>query len=150
MNYYKASQRKDNQWDYTCQNDGHIWPVGYCSMRPLKDCEQESVPWLPKEAWDKYKLEILARKEKYHDHGHATPEEACNCYKEYMMDTSLRLYIPTPEQLESMDTQHKCEVCKDWTSCMAELDHQHWHLCQKHLNRETVEKLYSVAECWSS
>ena len=30
MNYYGPRQRKDGKWDYTCRNDGHIWPVGYC------------------------------------------------------------------------------------------------------------------------
>lgn len=32
MNYYDARQRKtDKKWDYTCMNDGRIWPVGYCA-----------------------------------------------------------------------------------------------------------------------
>lgn len=35
MNYYQPREiRRDGEgtgrWHYTCQNDGRIWPVGYC------------------------------------------------------------------------------------------------------------------------
>ena len=30
VNYYSARVREDGKWDYTCQNDNRVWPVGYC------------------------------------------------------------------------------------------------------------------------
>lgn len=46
MNYYEARQRSDGSgWHYTCENDGQIWPVGYCrdhephpTAQEAKDC----------------------------------------------------------------------------------------------------------------
>lgn len=32
MNHYAPRQHAvTKRWDYTCANDGRIWPVGYCS-----------------------------------------------------------------------------------------------------------------------
>ena len=32
MNYYEARKREsDGRWDYTCMNDGRIWPIGNCA-----------------------------------------------------------------------------------------------------------------------
>lgn len=42
MNYYKARQREsDGRWDYTCQNDGRVWSVGYC--RKYKEWTKEQM-----------------------------------------------------------------------------------------------------------
>jgi hypothetical protein len=33
VNYYDARKRQsDGRWDFTCMNDGEIWPVGYCAQ----------------------------------------------------------------------------------------------------------------------
>lgn len=35
MNHYAArevsSGTNEGRWDYTCQRDGQVWPIGYCS-----------------------------------------------------------------------------------------------------------------------
>ena len=31
MNYFAPRQLKNGLWHYTCQNDGIVWPVGYCA-----------------------------------------------------------------------------------------------------------------------
>jgi hypothetical protein len=151
MNYYAARQRKDGKWDYTCSNDGDIWPVGYCNTGILsKGPETEPEGSFYRMSEIEWKS-ICDNKEKYHDHGHKTAEEACKCYKNYLLDNALRFHRPTEEQKQKMDTQHKCKICSDWTQNMAELDLQHWYLCEKHLNRETVEKLFgNIGESWSS
>jgi hypothetical protein len=140
MNYYDARQRQsDGKWDYSVMNDGHVHPAGYCSTWPVKNCEKnETVVWLPKEEWDKHRKEIFAKQEKYHDHGHATHEEACECYRQYLLDSSLRFHEPEKE----LDTQYKCEICGAWTQCYAIVEMSQWNLCKEHLNRESVEKLF--------
>lgn len=133
MNHFKARQRKDGRWDYTCRNDNYIFPVGYCDeYRPLDD----RFPADP--VYD-------ANKDKHHTSGHATPEEARECYNRYLLDQQLRL------NLESTDTQRRCQVCQEWTSLFADLDCHIYELCEKHNNREEVEKLFKgVGEIWSS
>lgn len=44
MNRYNARQRQDNgKWDYTCMNDGRIWPAGYCGeLEHSHDTAQEA------------------------------------------------------------------------------------------------------------
>jgi hypothetical protein len=131
VNYYAARQReKTKKWDYTCRNDGRIWPVGYCAGRHVE------VLQVPED-----------EREPYHDHGHETAEEARECYKHYQLDNELHLDIKMASQ------QRKCEAdgCGAWTQGMARVGgHVSFVLCDEHRNRENVEKLYSVGESWTS
>ncbi len=144
MNYYGPRQREsDKRWDYTCRNDGHIWPVGYC-----RKYEEWWVRFEEQFGHRPNQDEIdrcIANQHKYHSEGHATDDEACACYREYLLDHHLRL------GLECSDAQYKCKVCGAWTSLYAEVDMRHWTLCEQHNNREEVEKLFGkVGEIWSS
>jgi hypothetical protein len=77
--------------------------------------------------------------------GHATEQEAQDCYKRYLLDHRLNL------DMTMNDTQRKCCICGEWTQKAAEIDNgQIWDLCDAHRNRETVEKLFSVGESISS
>src|SRR5437879_128061 len=77
--------------------------------------------------------------------GHQTQEEAYECYKKYELDHHLHLDV------ESHDTQHKCEICEGWTQKGAEVGHGRlWWLCDAHRNRETVEGLFGVGYTISS
>lgn len=135
MNYFQASQRKDDKWDFTCSNDGRKWPVGYCS--PFRDYnEKERKELLMSDAWY---ADHLKHKGKYHDCGHDTAEQAAECYKQYVLDHDLRL------DGKDADAQRKCEVCQAWTSGFAMLDYEMWFLCDKHRTRESVEKLYKAS-----
>lgn len=136
MNYY-GPRETDGRWDYTCRNDGHIWPVGYCraykefdtSIIPVSEAEQE---------------EYRATAHKHHSDGHATEEEACECYKQYLLDHKLRFGTMSDQQL-------RCKVCEEWTQNYAEVDCQTWNLCDKHNSRETVEALMEApGVIWSS
>ena len=138
MNYYKARQRKDGRWDYTCMNDGHILPVGYCS--PYREPNGE---WY----WNQNSIKkYQAEKEFHHEDGHATEDEACECYRKYLLDTTLLLGHC------SASTQHKCRVCDKWTNRYATVDGGHiYNLCEEHNNRVEVEKLFEApGEIWSS
>ena len=143
MNYYKARQRKDGRWDYTCMNDGHIWPIGYCSK--YVDPMDYNFPGHEVFQTEHHLAKARANKDKHHEDGHATADEACDCYRRYLLDEKIRLGG------HHENTQHKCVVCGEWTEMYADVNYQFWDLCEKHNNRQEVEKLFeSVGECWSS
>lgn len=137
MNYYKARQRQtDGRWDYTVGNDGHVRPVGYCGKFSDK---------YPFHVSEEYLNEIRATAHKHHTDGHATAEEACECYRQYLLDHHLRL------KGDWKDTQHQCEACGAWTSLYAEIDMRYYNLCEQHNNLEEVEKRFEApGEIWSS
>lgn len=101
--------------------------------------------WGDADRWQKSKNEAEAFKHKYHTNGHATLEEACECYKSYQLDHSLRM-----DQVTS-STMHKCQVCGTWTQAIATVGPWlHFYLCDDHRNREEVAKLFSIGESWGS
>lgn len=146
MNYYQARKREtDGRWDFTCRNDDQIWPVGYCrAYRPFTGNELWMVGGAEHAAYENAKEEPF--KDKYHEDGHATADEAADCYRLYVLDHRIRL------NEEAADEQRKCEVCGEWTTLRASVDHgAGWPLCVLHNNREEVEKLYpAVSQIWSS
>lgn len=136
MNTLKPMQRKnDLKWDYTCNGI----PTGYC--RPYRD--MSDIPMS-----ENRRAQFQAMAHKHHDHGHETAQEAADCYKDYLMDHRLQF------SRGSNNTQRKCKVCGEWTQKWAQIDaYEIMHLCDKHLNRESVEKLYTLSgedEMWSS
>lgn len=43
MNYHEARKLKDKSgWHFTCMNDGHIWPEGYCRDHDPHPTRQEA------------------------------------------------------------------------------------------------------------
>lgn len=150
MNYYGALQRKDTlRWDYTKTNDGKTWPVGYCrgwEERTEEELIEKFGTVLGKGIYKDQEKE-RPDKDRYHVDGHETKAEACECYKQYVLDHHMRL-----DAGQSPDTQHRCEVagCEGWTQTHAVVDMHPFYLCDEHRNRETLEKLYSVGESWSS
>lgn len=123
MNYYEPRQRQsDQRWDFTCQNDDHVWSVGYCRAY-RSDYDRESFA------------------DKYHADGHETAEAAAECYRQFVLDQHLRLMG------EGRPGEHRqCEVCGEMTSLFAEIRNGSiWPLCKAHNNRETVAGLYSEA-----
>lgn len=142
MNYFSARQRQDERWDYTCMH-GQIYPVGYC--RPWRDWTDEE---LARIGWSRDHPGLVRDRDfahKHHGDGHTTSEEACECYKEYLLDHDLHL------MKEDGDTQRRCEVCGRWTQLYAVLKMHVWYLCEEHNSREAVEKLFPTpGEIWSS
>ena len=115
MNYFGARQREsDRRWDFTQKRDGSIWPVGYCSG----------------------KSEFSGS----HEDGHASADEACACYRKYLLETSARF----DEDRAASNTQHRCEApdCTEWTSGVGMVDDTYrWWLCAQHRTHEMLEKL---------
>ena len=141
MRLYTTLQRKDGRFDFTCQHDNRAFPVGYCAAYQ-EWSENDPIPVSP------YLIEEHARfKDKRHYYGHATRKGALACYRQYPVDHKLTLNI------KNDDTQHKCQVCGEWTNLSARLDMDHWDLCPEHNNREEIEKLYELSpdiQIWSS
>ena len=147
MNHYKARQREtDGRWDYTSGNPREgVHPVGYC--RAWKPQDPNASWMLPGEA-EQENAEMAPFVHKFHTDGHATSEEACDCYREYLLDHRLRLHDPPLDP----STLNKCVVCGAYTAGLAELNFEHWWLCDEHRNRTEVEKLVPKGEreAWSS
>lgn len=67
--------------------------------------------------------------------GHATKEEAEECYRKYLLNNKLHL------DRKREDTKQKCVVCGEWTQSYAEVDMEQWPLCDSHRTKEHVDKL---------
>lgn len=149
MRYYDARQREhDGRWDYTCRHDDRIYPVGYCAgFRPYK---ADDVVVRSEEHARELNAELEPFREKYHTDGHATPEEARACYREYLLDQRLRFVRwehTTPSGEEVLPgTLSLCNAdgCTEYTPHYAAIrgTMESWYLCDDHLDRETVEALY--------
>lgn len=142
MNYLAPLQRQsDGKWDYT--RNGH--PTGYChAYRPF---EKKDL-WIfcnSQEAMDRENEKLGKYAEKYHACGHDTKEEACACYRQYLLDNLIRY------DGKDMSSQQKCEVCGEWTQRFAHGPYEIVVLCDKHCNREDLEKVFhEVGIGWES
>lgn len=180
MNYYGARKREsDGRYDYTCMNDRQIWPIGYChAIRPF-DREFVAQLWggysaggSPEEIrkYADYLEERIAESKKNHDDdvakfgkhyhidGHATEEEACDCYRRYVLDHNVKMWMK-PLDDDRRDLHRKCGhgvqgetslTCGKWTMNLCEVG-QWWNvfLCDEHMNQETIEKIYPKIS-WST
>ncbi len=77
--------------------------------------------------------------------GHKTQEEACEHYKEYLLDQAT-YHGPKKQEWP----KNKCELdgCNNEATHMATCGGSHcWEFCASHCNRESVAKVLSVG--WS-
>jgi hypothetical protein len=92
----------DGSW--ACYNQDRVL-LGYCLPpkmlgRPVEGLTwaeacmdvaiSHAIPYLDKDEWERDRLLRLANAEKFHFHGHATEEEAIECYQEFLRDFSER------------------------------------------------------------
>jgi hypothetical protein len=78
--------------------------------------------------------------------GHATPEEAREHYRLYLLDTARYDGV-------SKDEQRKCEKCGEWTQGYVHipLSMERHVLCDNHRNRETLDAvMHRVGQSMSS
>lgn len=141
MNHSCAMQRKDGRWVYT--RNGRPW--GYCQ-------EYAQIPadakYLPAKMIAEHNAKMEPLKAKFHTDGHATEEEACECYKRFLLDTQLRLAKSEPENASQ---QNRCRVCGKFTACYATVGpYRMFILCPEHQTRECVASLLKVGESWES
>lgn len=142
MNYYGPLQRKDTKrWDYTRTNDGDACPVGYCAG--WKD-KETLIEQLGEEAGNQLHAEREPYQNNFHTNGHVSAEDACECYKQFLLDFCLRL------DKSFTDAQKKCEACGAWTQKFAEVKMRLFVLCDEHRNRQEIEKRLSIGTSISS
>ena len=131
MNYYDARQIQGGpnagKWHYTCRNDDLIYPVGHCGLYiDCPTCEDRM---------HNPDCELCKGHGCINNPspcpGHDTSEGACEHYREYLLDNARF------DQLNE-SSQHKCEICGDWTQKLASVpsDSIYHDLCDKHCNRE--------------
>lgn len=150
MNHDAPRQRiEDSRWDYTSSNPRYgTHPIGYC--RPWSDPRE----WehIPEPEREREHARLAPFQDRYHTDGHETAEEACACYKAYLLD--LRLRLRRWESEEPPQTLYLCAAsgCGEHTAHRADVGGlgPSWPLCEIHLNRETVSGLLTVGESWHS
>ena len=149
MNYYEALQRAtDKRWDYTRRNDGRTSPIGYC-----RGWDESTEERLVARLGDFGKMTFVeqegrrAHQGRYHEDGHETSDEACECYKRYLLDNDVNLEFGTTE-----DTQHRCEYegCEAWTQTVAMVNSRTYNLCDDHRNLKSLEDVVVVGSSISS
>jgi hypothetical protein len=155
MNYYAAREIADangkpsGRYHFTCENDGRIWPVGYCASRwGCPSCKGLSGKLRPDVACATCGSTGLVPADPL-CLGHASAEEAREHYRQYLLDCRLHLGSCPETEL------HKCEFpdgCETFTRHSLTVDHgSTWYLCDEHRLRSVVGRLYpEVGEIWSS
>lgn len=117
MAWYQPLERKDGGFDYTCTNGAGTFPIGFCmslGARPFYSLPYSDISDVVKglyrdEAhWEAEKTKYAAHLHRYHDHGHATAEEASACYR--LFEVLLHSRRRTDESV-----QLKCGTCGNWT-----------------------------------
>lgn len=140
MKHYQPRQRlSDGRWDYCCED----MPTGYCC--PFFDWrETPALAHMDFSDEDPKVVAMIANRDKHHTNGHETSEEACECYRQYLLDH--RVHELTADEARA------CEECGEWTDHLVEIvNFQIMHLCEKHSSREFVEKFARrVGESWVS
>ena len=79
--------------------------------------------------------------------GHDTKEEAVSHYTQYQLDKTIHF------SKSNLNCPKPCMVCKEPTVKFAEIGSgigQFYILCEKHFNREELEKLHKVPETFIS
>jgi hypothetical protein len=151
VNYYAARQRlSDGRWNYTMTNDGRTQAVGYCcAYRPFGADDLLAIFCGDAGRMAQENEEHGRHAGKYHSDGHASSEEACDCYRKYLLDHQSRLHALCKDDAEEL---HRCAICNDWCANMGKVGHlSHWFLCDAHLTQQSLEELFpSVGESWSS
>ena len=145
MTYDAPRQKQDGTWGYTSMNDGSIWAIGYC--KPFDEWCENSINAVfngDKEEYEQYITPYRLAKDKFHDGGHLTAEEACECYKNYVLDFNLRYY----DDEENARQPYKCEYpkCKSYTSGGIRIIEsiQNFDLCQEHRNKNCISELLKI------
>ncbi len=138
MRHYSAKQRQsDGRWDYTCDNR----PEGYCGAFE-RFWPEDASPEIP--GYAEARADALAHRDKYHTDGHATAQEACECYKRYLLDNRTRFHVMS-------DQMRKCAACGAWTDRYAQVGgYQIFALCESHCQAATLASLLTVGESWQS
>lgn len=113
MRHTRALQRQsDGRWDMATTAGGQSYGVGFCGGKLVT-----------------YGLAPVSDGD-YHTDGHATKEEAEDCYRRYLATTAILGMFE--------DTQMRCKVCEAWTQHYAQIQDTVYTLCPDHQTYEDV------------
>lgn len=117
MAWYRPLQRRDGRWDYVCTNSAGTFAIGYCfnGEKPFYSLTWDELADVVKDLygndparWEEEKAKHAPRLANYHNTGHATAEEACECYRRYDV-------LEHSHRHDDEDAQKKCAICGEWT-----------------------------------
>ena len=139
---HKCARQRDNEerrWFYTTKAGGHTWAIGYCAGPPDPDGGQ----LIGLAFWEQWLKQCEPFKDKFHDDGHATAEEAAECYRQHLLDLRSRYDV-------TLGDYNPCLECGELTNKAAQVEGWHtFRLCALHLTPEVVAKHFEVlGESW--
>jgi hypothetical protein len=149
---YGVRERIDDQgnatgtWEFGCDVDGQWYSVGYCV--PWEEVTAQEIT----EKYGSYYVPAMLQaqekkrqfKDKYHPGGHRTREEACACYREFLLDQALsrRSIVGT------LCNDETCDVpsCLERPSVEVEFYplNVFLYLCQDHDTRGSISSLFPL------
>lgn len=145
MKYYAARQREGGRWDYTVEQDLGISKVGYCvgpfeSMWPDYTPEEFAKTPLARlmqfSLYQDWRTERLPLAHKYHADGHDTKDQACECFREFLLDHSVDYNLAGHgnglrpcEALDCQNTTRRAVLYNNF---------YHFWLCDEHRTRDVV------------
>lgn len=147
MNHYAARQQQSTLlWHYTCANGDNIYPVGNCGRyRLCAACDGRCSDCLACQGNGVVLAPTVERCP-----GHVTAEEACEHYRQGLLDEALF----SKKSIEEAWPQRKCEAdCDRVATHVARTPGRHYarhEFCEAHCTREELSRLVTVGECWSS
>ena len=152
MRYYMARELRDSVgnatglFHYTVSHNEDVHPVGYCAGWTY---DTPAPRWMGagmEEMLRKERERALPFREKFHTNGHRSRDEACGCYRAFLLD------LRTTYDGRFDDRQEKCLACHAWTQGYATVEGTEvFVLCDAHRDRGTLETLYhGIGERWRS
>lgn len=139
---YQPRRRADDQrWEMTVGSDEEGWchPTGYCAGTFAKlypEQRSEAIrAMMPGEAHEaayqaeRQKAEKFAAR--FHDYGHATADEAQECYDRFLVEMMRRT-------MQERDVQRRCYVCGEWTQNRVDMLYEMLIVCDTHNTPEGI------------
>ena len=140
MKHYYARQQTDGyRWEFVVDDDGLIYSVGYCSGAPDFDDPAliESLGGKGSEAYRWYRFRVEPWISRYHKNGHDSKDEACACFRMYLLDYHTDFSVELGQMCE-------CMICAQPTHLGAMVYGQAYVLCDQHRNRDELNGLMPV------
>ena len=139
-------KRDDGRYDYTREwTRGPRWeagvmPLGYCAGWSEETKASMAARLGPELASLAHNTQERSRANiaEYHTDGHETSEEACACYKRYLLDNDI---IPG---ITLVGNSMRCQVCDEWTRETVTVGGTTYGLCRTHDRRRSVESFLCV------
>ena len=134
MRFYQPVQLDNQRWEFACVYGNFVYPLGYCAG--WHDQADESL--LKLVGLEQVIERVRPFRHKFHDDGHDSPFQAATCYRDYLLDTALKLGA------SAQKGGANCMRCGKPTDMAAKVLPRfgYFPLCHKHMRREDVEKLF--------